>query len=928
MFYVFKVFTQFNRSCNHFSWCKFTHGWNTALDSLGFGYWSVSFFTKLIKKKDIKYEETRRETPHQTSTPPKPNQDSNSSRQSWTEWCWFCSPNAKSSRFGAMLYIFEGNEAMIKMIIKGRSPTMRHVSETPRVALVWLFDRINMDPKIQVKHVDAKHHLADILTKANLTRDEWNTFFICLTSDTSAPFAALRIFSLSSCTKAMAKKMQEEKREERIVAKSKPTFNLVSCCEKFFDCAKSNCVEKSGDTQGTVSKWLGKYRETWSKRIQSRRSVEFSQAWRSPTDDLNDLDVNTAIWGILMTVTLQAVYGESAVYQESTIDVCETVDPNDWEVDQRSHRNYRIVHDWLKSSRCGEKHLQCVCGRVVHNANSETYVFADSVFCPGSLSDRPVRSLEKQDKVVFGITPSEGLWSNRRRANGLRVEKFPRIHYVVNSQADSKMMTESKCEPEHYQGRIIFTSMYNDIDWEKTRKQRKLYCECSQSYWACSKIHARTMVISILEHRSAKKWFDNGTNLLRRWWSFLRKADILYSMHPAHHKEENCKAKEKEWNSFNGSDETLELILRTVISVNQLSVYGAVAYLCGELARDSKGTGNPERLRIWNVWLCQQNSPLLTIFLRLMPKFKETCCVNMSRNSQNFLNKRNWPNSAPMLVSRRILRKGNPSLHLMMIHLTVAELRRIRSSDIPLYQCLGERRIRKQKSRKEIYSFQRKWRNGWIDPSHCYFCYFCQSAQYLRSSCRIMQRIGQRLTKYKRTRTDRVSECQRHLSDWHVRKRKPVARLRAEIRKTSWRSKINQKMLWRSLQEENGKRQFFITLEEEEPEDMQTFCREYTLPRDQETSRARGWIRGNTKIGPVLDVKVYRHQGRYGVEIKTESLFRDRTCSSVRVVNGINKYVTETSDEIPVASVRRGVQGNLLSFSVAPSEILDSNKFL
>ena len=56
-----------------------------------------------------------------------------------------------------------------------------------------------------------------------------------------------------------------------------------------------------------------------------------------------------------------------------------------------------------------------------------------------------------------------------------------------------------------------------------------------------------------------------------------------------------------------------------------------------------------------------------------------------------------------------------------------------------------------------------------------------------------------------------------------------------------------------------GKGQFFITLEEEEeegPDEMKNSCREYTLPRNQETSRARGWIRGNTKIGPVLDVKV------------------------------------------------------------------------
>ena len=59
----------------------------------------------------------------------------------------------------------EDNEAVIKMIIKGRSPTMRHVSKTHRVALDWLFDRINLDSKIQIKYIDTKNQLADILTK-------------------------------------------------------------------------------------------------------------------------------------------------------------------------------------------------------------------------------------------------------------------------------------------------------------------------------------------------------------------------------------------------------------------------------------------------------------------------------------------------------------------------------------------------------------------------------------------------------------------------------------------------------------------------------------------------------------------------------------------------------------------------------------------
>ena len=44
---------------------------------------------------------------------------------------------------------------------------------------------------------------------------------------------------------------------------------------------------------------------------------------------------------------------------------------------------------------------------------------------------------------------------------------------------------------------------------------------------------------------------------------------------------------------MNGSDETIELILRTVISVGQHCIYGAVADLCKELNRDSSSAGKP-----------------------------------------------------------------------------------------------------------------------------------------------------------------------------------------------------------------------------------------------------------------------------------------------------------------------------------------------
>ena len=66
-------------------------------------------------------------------------------------------------------------------------------------------------------------------------------------------------------------------------------------------------------------------------------------------------------------------------------------------------------------------------------------------------------------------------------------------------------------------------------------------------------------------------------------------------------------------------------------------------------------------------------------------------------------------------------------------------------------------------------------------------------------------------------------------------------------------------------------------------------CREYTLPRDDEISQPKGWIQGNTKIGPVLEVTTSCFYGKHGVEIRIMSLSRDNTDSWVRISHGSNK---------------------------------------
>ena len=64
------------------------------------------------------------------------------------------------------------------------------------------------------------------------------------------------------------------------------------------------------------------------------------------------------------------------------------------------------------------------------------------------------------------------------------------------------------------------------------------------------------------------------------------------------------------------------------------------------------------------------------------------------------------------------------------------------------------------------------------------------------------------------------------------------------------------------------------------------------MPRDQGT-RIKGWIQSNVRFGPVSDITVCNHYGRYSVEVQVQSLFQDQTVSWIRIVNGFDKFVRE-----------------------------------
>ena len=66
--------------------------------------------------------------------------------------------------------------------------------------------------------------------------------------------------------------------------------------------------------------------------------------------------------------------------------------------------------------------------------------------------------------------------------------------------------------------------------------------------------------------------------------------------------------------------------------------------------------------------------------------------------------------------------------------------------------------------------------------------------------------------------------------------------------------------------------------------------------------KPKGWIQGNTRIGPVLEITTSYLYGKHGVEIRIWSLSEDNTQSWVRISHGSNKFEIDSNNndtEIP-----------------------------
>ena len=252
------------------------------------------------------------------------------------------------------------------------------------------------------------------------------------------------------------------------------------------------------------------------------------------------------------------------------------------------------------------KETTLLTDRAVQFATSKTYVFLTQS-CVWEVSVTNSRSLGKQDQLVLGNTLSLSFGSDRRGADGVRVDKFPRIHFVGNSRRDSKdddwhsvwteqfqyKTTQKICElPKWLRGLIM--SMYNNID--RTKRGNKENCVASAfrvTEYARRSPQGRRSFLGpgsdkfFLSEPILTNWMENGRTLRRKRTSCI-------SCHQCFGKRRIEKAKEKEWTPFTSTViTTLNRFLAQLFSVHQLSIHGAVADLCKELAGDSSSAEKP-----------------------------------------------------------------------------------------------------------------------------------------------------------------------------------------------------------------------------------------------------------------------------------------------------------------------------------------------
>ena len=237
-----------------------------------------------------------------------------------------------------------------------------------------------------------------------------------------------------------------------------------------------------------------------------------------------------------------------------------------------------------------------ICPWLVMNKSSVSCtqwstVFSDSVLCLGKMNENPQSNIAWEDRLAWFKSSPEYRALDKIDAEPMEFEWtiFPGCTTLQLYHKVQELLSRLSVTPEKFTGRIIFMSMFNDISWGS--KDNKKECESNAQLVS---LHAKRIAgqWSFLGPGSEKSGIllvktvhkVNGTKLLSWWCLNSAKAHTQSSDPRVYCPEVDSKAKAMENCRYTTIPiwKRLRLFFRIIISVNQLSLCGAVAEMCEE----------------------------------------------------------------------------------------------------------------------------------------------------------------------------------------------------------------------------------------------------------------------------------------------------------------------------------------------------------
>ena len=248
-------------------------------------------------------------------------------------------------------------------------------------------------------------------------------------------------------------------------------------------------------------------------------------------------------------------------------------------------------YSWTRLSLIGNE-------TVVNRQSTKVYVFSDSVLCLGKVLQHP-ESNEAWKNRVAGIR-SEESYRDYDAINGESTEFewniFPGFTTLQLCDKINDLLSDLGQTPETFTGRILFMSMFNDISCD--RKGNKDECLANAGV---VKVLARRFGIgqwSFIGPGSEKKWYSSERSPQEQMLLEFAESGhpIFCATTPLSRGSLKSKGRGKLSIHFAADQDTIDTIYRIILSVNQLSVYGAVAAVCEEFEGHQDGSGEPEIL--------------------------------------------------------------------------------------------------------------------------------------------------------------------------------------------------------------------------------------------------------------------------------------------------------------------------------------------